>query len=244
MKTIQSNDELEVKNLTKIFNDKNNNLIVFKDVNLSFKSGEINFICGKSGSGKTTFLSIIGGLSLPTTGDIYFNDEKYFSSNDKVQKLDKLRNDYVSFVFQDFNLINDFSALDNLLVLKAPKEDALNILKIIGLEDKANIKAKFLSGGEKQRLAIGRALIKISKIIILDETIDFCGIIACIDGIAQQRPCFTLGQIVIENLAFAQHMTIAQSRNIVRQRIRIYRRRITFHFTDDIQHLIADAAFF
>ena len=131
MKTIQSNDELEVKNLTKIFNDKNNNLIVFKDVNLSFKSGEINFICGKSGSGKTTFLSIIGGLSLPTTGD--------------------------------------FSALDNLLVLKAPKEDALNILKIIGLEDKANIKAKFLSGGEKQRLAIGRALIKNSKIIILDE---------------------------------------------------------------------------
>ena len=169
MKTIQSNDELEVKNLTKIFNDKNNNLIVFKDVNLSFKSGEINFICGKSGSGKTTFLSIIGGLSLPTTGDIYFNDEKYFSSNDKVQKLDKFRNDYVSFVFQDFNLINDFSALDNLLVLKAPKEDALNILKIIGLGDKENIKAKFLSGGEKQRLAIGRALIKNSKIIILDE---------------------------------------------------------------------------
>ncbi len=163
------NNELHVKNLTKEFSEKENSFVVFKDANLVFKTNEISFICGRSGSGKTTLLTILGGLSLPTSGEISFNGNEYFSSKDNLNKLDILRSQFVSFVFQDFNLISDFTSLDNLLITGCSKEEALNILNIIGLKDKEKLRAKFLSGGEKQRLAIGRALAKNSKIILLDE---------------------------------------------------------------------------
>ena len=164
---------LELKSVSKTYTSRNRvECQALKDVNLSFGSTGIIFLLGKSGSGKSTLLNIIGGLDVPTSGKFIVNhtdlqhDERF---------LNEYRNNYVGFVFQDCNLIDNLTVEENLsLVLQFQKAQDVRkkmreTLKKVGLEGIEKKYPSELSGGQKQRVAIARALIKNSDIILADE---------------------------------------------------------------------------
>lgn len=146
---------------------------VLENVSFEFEKGNIYCITGKSGAGKTTLLSILSGLASPTKGDIYYGDEN-------VAKIDKykFRSKYMGVVFQSFNLITKFTALENVMLsmeisgvkIKNKREKAMELLLSVGLEeDEANRRVLLLSGGQQQRVAIARALSYDPDIILADE---------------------------------------------------------------------------
>ncbi len=150
-------------------------LHVLKGLNLEIKEGEFVSIMGSSGSGKSTLLNIVGLLDEHDTGEYYLN-------NQKIEKLDErkaaiLRNKFLGFVFQSFNLINYKSALENVALplyykgigRKERNAIALEYLDKVGLKDRAEHLPNELSGGEKQRVAIARALVTNPKVVLADE---------------------------------------------------------------------------
>ena len=165
---------LELKNVNKIYKSKNaNDTEALKNINISFNNVGMTFILGKSGCGKSTLLNILGGLDIPTSGEIVFKGKsfKLFKNND----YDSYRNTSVGFVFQEYNLIEKFNVFDNVayaLKLQNKKIDdnvVLDVLDKVGLKDLAKRKVNELSGGQKQRVAIARALVKNPSIILADE---------------------------------------------------------------------------
>ncbi len=162
---------LEVKNISKSFG-KN---VVIKDFSLSVKKGEFVILSGESGSGKSTVLNILGLLSYPDFGEIYIEGQKVKNNIIKNNKL-YMKNKF-SYLFQNYALINNETVEDNIMVgleyLKTSKinkkkkvEEALKYVGLSGYKDK---KIYQLSGGEQQRVAIARILVKPSKIIFADE---------------------------------------------------------------------------
>lgn len=146
---------------------------VLQDVSYSFEKGKMYCIVGKSGAGKTTLLSILSGLAKPESGTITYNDEN-------IKKIDryKFRSKYIGVIFQSFNLITKFTALENVVLsmdiagVKGinKKSKALELLKSVDLdEDEANRRILKLSGGQQQRVAIARALSYNPDIILADE---------------------------------------------------------------------------
>lgn len=164
-----------LENINKIYGKGENQNKALKDVNLTIEKGEFVAIVGTSGSGKSTLLNILGCLDRPTSGKYFLEGEDVINLSDK--KIGKVRNEKIGFVFQDFNLINEKSILDNVIVpLKfsrkfkgSKKKKALEMLKNIGLEGHEKKKPCALSGGEMQRVAIVRALINEPDIILADE---------------------------------------------------------------------------
>ncbi len=158
-------------NLNKDFDS----LKVVKDVNLDVKEGEFVSIVGKSGSGKTTLLSLLSGLELPSSGRISLNGRDITDSSENELAL--LRRHTVGFIFQSFHLIPTLSAWENvalpLFPVKMPaekrRERALELLRQMEMEHRAEHRPSTLSGGEKQRVAIARALINNPKIVFADE---------------------------------------------------------------------------
>lgn len=146
-----------------------------EDINLSFDRSEFVAILGPSGCGKTTLLNIIGGLDQYTKGDLIIENKSTKQFNDK--DWDAYRNNKVGFIFQNYNLINHISILENVEMgmtlagksLKERREKAISVLKRVGLEDQMYKKSKQLSGGQKQRVAIARALANDPEIILADE---------------------------------------------------------------------------
>ena len=168
------NNYIELRNLSKTFFEKKN-VNVLKKINFKFKLGKIYSLMGPSGSGKSTLLNIISLIDKPSAGSIKFQDN-YIDLNNS-QKNDIFRATNIGIIYQQDNLLSDFTALENvyLACMSAgnEKELAINkakhILKKVGLSNRLNHYPNELSGGEKQRVSISRALINEPKIILADE---------------------------------------------------------------------------
>ncbi len=162
---------IEISNITKNFG----NLQVLRGVNMRIGKGEVVSIVGPSGAGKTTLLQIIGTLERPTSGSVRFLGEELATKSDK--QLATFRNRQVGFVFQFHQLLPEFTALENVIIpaliagrnrAEAEKE-AMELLAIMGVAERASHKPSEMSGGENQRVAVARALINRPSLILADE---------------------------------------------------------------------------
>ena len=166
---------LELKNICKSYNNDGNHQVVLKNINLKLSDKGIVSIVGKSGSGKTTLLNIIGSLDKSDFGEIIVDNKNIREFSE--EEYDSYRNKYIGFIFQNYNLLDHRSALDNIkLKLIISSEDESKItslseesLKKVGLYDYKDKLTCNLSGGEKQRVAIARVIASNSKIILCDE---------------------------------------------------------------------------
>lgn len=164
----------ETKGLVKVYKSKKGTLVRALDgIDLRFEEKGVVFILGKSGSGKSTLLNVLGGLDAYDEGEIIIKGKS--SKNFRAQDFDSYRNTYVGFIFQDYNILDDFSVAKNLgialqLQRKEADENAINtLLEKVDLGGLGNRNPNELSGGQKQRVAIARALIKNPDIIMADE---------------------------------------------------------------------------
>ncbi|EEY35950.1 ABC transporter ATP-binding protein [Pseudoleptotrichia goodfellowii] len=171
-----NNKIIELKNVNKIYKTKVEEIHILKDVNLSFSKGDFASIQGKSGSGKTTLLNILGLLDVPTNGELKIDGNSVDYKNEKIKN--RIRNEKIGFVFQFHYLLNEFTALENVMIpalinkkrdKKEIREKAEELLGLVGLQDRITHKPLELSGGEKQRVAIARSMINNPEIILADE---------------------------------------------------------------------------
>ncbi len=162
---------IEIKGVKKSFGS----LEVLKGIDLTIQKGEVVSIVGPSGAGKTTLLQIIGTLDKPDAGSVYVDAVDVTSLSQK--KLSDFRNRHIGFVFQFHQLLPEFTAIENIMIpayiagtsTKAARQRAEELLQFMGLSDRANHKPNELSGGEKQRVAVARALINNPDVILADE---------------------------------------------------------------------------
>lgn len=165
---------IQINNLVKTYRTKSNvEINALKGVSTQFDEKGLNVILGRSGSGKSTILNILGGMEVQTSGDIII-DGKALNIRES-RDLDNYRNDYIGFIFQDYNLLQGLTVKDNILMAisklekikaKTALTDILRKVGLVGYEDR---KINELSGGQKQRVAIARAIIKNPKLVLADE---------------------------------------------------------------------------
>lgn len=164
---------LQLKDVKKIYTTKAGEVHALNGVSITFPSTGLVFITGKSGCGKTTLLNVIGGLDGIDDGEIYIQDKRF--STFSAKEYDSYRNTFVGFVFQEYNLLSEFTVEYNIKIAmelqgREMDEEALDkLLKDVGIEDLKNRKPSELSGGQRQRVAIARALVKEPRIIMADE---------------------------------------------------------------------------
>ena len=162
---------IKVQSICKSFGS----LQVLKNIDLTISKGEIVSIVGPSGAGKTTLLQIMGTLDKPDSGRIIFEEKDVTRYNDR--KLSDFRNKNIGFVFQFHQLLPEFTAVENILIpaligkkdRSRSEKEAMHILELMGLTDRKHHKPSELSGGEKQRVAVARALINKPMIVFADE---------------------------------------------------------------------------
>ena len=166
---------IRLENLNKIYESQAGEVVAINGVSLDFKAGEFSSIVGPSGCGKTTLLNAIGGLDKPTSGKIWIDNTEITSMRDKALIDFRLKN--IGFVFQAYNLIPVLSAIENTAFIlelqgvekRVRNERAMELLKAVGLEDKADSRPNQLSGGQQQRVAVARALASRPQFILADE---------------------------------------------------------------------------
>ena len=167
---------LELKDISKIFNESSSDkLVIFKNVNLNVKKSELVGIIAPSGTGKTSLLNISGLLDLPSCGEVRILNKTTKSLT--IEMRNNLRRKYIGFVFQSSNLLNEFNAIENVALSRIIKgynfPDALNYAKNllidVGLENRLYNRPLQLSGGEKQRVAICRAIANDPMLLLADE---------------------------------------------------------------------------
>lgn len=162
---------IKLHNIQKSFGE----LEVLKDISLTIKKGEIVSIVGPSGAGKTTLLQIMGSLERPDSGEVIYNGTGILTLKEKA--LSAFRNRHIGFVFQFHQLLPEFTAKENIMIpalisnlsISAAGKKASELLDLLGLSDRENHKPNQLSGGEKQRIAVARALINQPDVILADE---------------------------------------------------------------------------
>jgi len=166
---------LEVKNLVKNYITESEKLNILREINFDVYNREKICITGESGSGKSTFLNLIGGLDKATTGSIIFQNLDI--TNLEEDDLTEFRNKKIGFIFQDHYLLEEFTALENVMIpylmkdfnMKKGAEKAEKLLEDIGMKKRISHYPSQLSGGEKQRVAIARAFINNPNLILADE---------------------------------------------------------------------------
>lgn len=166
---------LKLKNLSKSYRSGPQKVDVLKGIDLEVNYGEIVVIMGPSGVGKSTLLHLIGGLDIPSGGQVYFDDTNIFELND--DDLAEFRSKSIGFVFQFHHLLPEFSAMENLLIpgmINKTDNEILNskvkdLLADVGLSNRITHKPSELSGGEQQRVAVARALVNQPKLVLADE---------------------------------------------------------------------------
>ncbi len=169
---------LEAKNIHKVYTNGKRNLNVLKGVNLVLDKGRFVAIVGPSGAGKSTLLHILGGLDLPTRGEVIFEDQDIYGLSDPL--LSKVRNKKIGFVFQFYHLLPEFTVQENVLMpayisseFKVQsskfKDKADRLLDEVGLSERREYFPAQLSGGERQRVAIVRSLMNDPSLLLCDE---------------------------------------------------------------------------
>lgn len=173
--------EIVLEHISKSYYHKKNEIEIIQDFNHIFKSGNLYLIKGESGKGKTTLLTMIALLQSQDRGEIFFDDVPitHLSSNEKA----KIRREKIGIIFQDYNLFNELTVLDNVMMAemlcsKEPSKKAASIekrakdcIELLGLTKRMEIPTKFLSGGEQQRTSIARAIIKNPALLVCDEPV-------------------------------------------------------------------------
>lgn len=205
---------VSIKSLKKSFGSNE----VLKDISIDIKAGEIVSVLGPSGSGKSTFIRCINLLEKPTSGEIWF--EGCELTGDNRENLKQMR-ERIGMVFQQFNLFMHMTVLKNIMyapvhVLKVSKqqarEDAMELLKLVGLEDKADVYPATLSGGQQQRVAIARTLAMKPDLLLFDEPTSALDpemvndVLDVIKGIAKKQKNSTM-VIVTHEMAFAREVS-------------------------------------
>ena len=168
------NNFIKIKNISKKY-EKNKTIKVLNDISFNFEFGKIYSIVGPSGSGKSTLLNLLSLIDTPTSGTIEINNNKINFEN-KI-KNDAIRSKNIGIIYQDKNLLSDFTAIENVylpnLLLSNDQSSSINIakkiIKNVGLSSRLNHYPSELSGGENQRIAIARALINNPEIVLADE---------------------------------------------------------------------------
>ena len=166
---------VETQNLKKSYQHFNGNITLFNNLNLKIKQGDLVALVGPSGSGKSSLLHLLALLDEPTRGDIKINN--IFTKKFTDEKKDEIRRKNISIIFQDNNLLNDFTAFENVMMpliirgesLENAKTKTQKILKVVKIFERSKHFPSELSGGEQQRVAIARALVADTKIILADE---------------------------------------------------------------------------
>jgi len=166
---------ISVKGVSKVFKVGEENFTALRDINLEIDGGSFMSFVGPSGSGKTTILNLIGGLDVPTAGNIFFKNTKLSSMN--RNQMAQYRRKNIGFIFQTYNLFPVYSVYENILFPlllngskeKVARERVMNIISKVGLSDQVKKRPSQLSGGQCQRVAIARALVKDPLLILADE---------------------------------------------------------------------------
>jgi len=170
-----TNNLISVKGVSKVFKVGEENFTALRDINLEIDTGSFMSFVGPSGSGKTTILNLIGGLDVPTTGNIFFKNTKLSVMN--RNQMAQYRRKNIGFIFQTYNLFPVYSVYENILFPlllngskeKDARERVMNIVNKVGLSDQVKKRPSQLSGGQCQRVAIARALVKDPLLILADE---------------------------------------------------------------------------
>ena len=170
-----NNEIIKLSKISKKFYGAGKNIIVLKNINLKINKGELVSLTGPSGSGKSTLLHIIALLDQPTSGEVFFKKKSFSKSNDREKDL--VRRKGISIIYQQNNLLSDFTALENVIIplvnngyswVESMKR-ARKILSLVNLSKRLNHFPSELSGGEQQRVAVARALITEPDLILADE---------------------------------------------------------------------------
>ena len=170
------NNFLEIKNLSKVYNDKGEQITIFENTNFKLESNQLVTLTGPSGSGKSTLIHILCLLDSPNNGSFFLKQSEDLFKKKENEKS-TFRKNNISIVFQSFNLISDLTAIENVMLpsLYSGKDnnetetDALRLLRKMNLENRINHLPKELSGGEQQRVAIARSMINKPELILADE---------------------------------------------------------------------------
>ena len=170
-----NNEIIKLTKISKKFSGSHRDIVVLKNVNLKINKGELVSLTGPSGSGKSTLLHIIALLDQPTSGEVFFKERSFSKSNDNEKDL--VRKKGISIIYQQNNLLSDFTALENVLIplvnngysWRESKKKATKVLSLVNLSKRLNHFPSELSGGEQQRVAVARALITEPDLILADE---------------------------------------------------------------------------
>ena len=170
-----NNEIIKLSKISKKFDGAGKDIIVLKNINLKINKGELVSLTGPSGSGKSTLLHIIALLDQPTSGEVFFKKKSFSKSNDREKDL--VRRKGISIIYQQNNLLSDFTALENVIIplvnngyswIESMKR-ARKMLSLVKLSKRLNHFPSELSGGEQQRVAVARALITEPDLILADE---------------------------------------------------------------------------